>query len=263
MTVAREYFQSVLSPWVPGVENPIPALIGEIAGQGSKLAVDVGCGPGVLTCYLAQHFEKVIAIDRDPNMVEATSELVGKLRERGAELGQVETRHADWADCEDVAGADLVCAVNSMLETEPSKRRRMLTLLFGAMRSFRRPAANLLAVFPSMEAQVHLLRLYDARLRAAGLDEEAIRGAIEDEFWGGHHFDAYAGTFASRGDRAQKFVYELELRWELEEIGFEIETLTKLVYPWEVCRQVDAGYFPGEIELFDWFVRAAPDQIEF
>jgi hypothetical protein len=120
-----------------------------------------------------------------------------------------------------------------------------------------------LGVFPAMEAQVHLLRLYELRLQQSGLEPEAIGEAIEQEFWGGHLFDAYEGTFASQGDPAQKFVYELELDWELRERGFEVETLSRIVYPWEVCREVDAGYFPGHVELFDWFVRARPRALAF
>ena len=61
-------------------------------------------------------------------------------------------------------------------------------------------------------------------------------------------------------DDAQVGCYLLvaELAFELDDAGFTVEEMSRVLYPWEVCRAVDAGYFPGEVELFDWFVRARP-----
>lgn len=251
MTAAGDYFTRVLSPWVPGVRNPLPARIDGLGGE-DRLAVDVGCGPGVLTCYLAQRFGRVVSIDRDTAMIEATAELVEGLRAQGAAFGKIELRHDEWAAVDDLGGAHLVCAVNSILETDPVLRRLMLRRLRSALA----PDGVFLGVFPSMEAQVHLLELYAADLARQGLDGAAIARAVEEELLVAHRFDAYAGTFASRGEPPQKFVYELELAWELRDEGLEPLEVERLVYPWEVCREVDAGFFPGETELWDWFVRA-------
>jgi hypothetical protein len=109
-----------------------------------------------------------------------------------------------------------------------------------------------------MEAQVHLVRLYAGLLRDRGLSDEDVAAAIADELRGAHCFDALEGTFASRDEPPQKFTYELELRWALGDAGLVVDDLHPIVYPWEVCRAVDAGYFPGEVELSDWFVRAHP-----
>lgn len=225
-------------------------------GDPDAVAVDVGCGTGVLLCYLAQHFGRVIAIDRDPEILDAAEELVGKLREQGAELGEIEFRREDWAECEDIQGADLVCAVNAILEPDAERRFQMLRRLRKALDTGPRP--TLLAIFPAMEAQVHLLRLYVAELARLRIPEETIRRKIDEEFLTAHHFDALAGTFSSRDEPTQKFYYELELAFELDDAGFTVEEMSRVLYPWEVCRAVDAGYFPGEIELFDWFVRARP-----
>jgi len=258
MTIAREYFHKVLSPWVPGVSNPLPQLARELA-RPDGTAVDVGCGPGVFLCYLAQLFGRVVAIDRDPDMIEAAGELVETLRRHGAELGEVELRCEDWAECDDVRGADLVCAVNSILETDGERRHRMLGALQRALSPDR--GATLLAIFPAMEAQIHLLRLYAAELARLGASAEVIERQIEAEFLTAHHFDALEGTFSSRDETPQKFFYELELAFELERAGFDVSEMARVVYPWEVCRAVDAGYFPGEVELYDWFVRASPSSL--
>ena len=251
MSASSQYFQRVLSPWVPGVQNPLPPRIDGLGGP-DRLAVDVGCGPGVLTVYLAERFGRVLAVDRDAEMIEATRELVERLRGRGAGLGEVELVHGDWTACEAVRGATLVCAVNSVLETHGTKRRLMLELIRDALD----PEGSFLGVFPSMEAQVHLFRLFAARLDSDGLDADAVRQQLRDELITAHSFDALEGTFASRDEPAQKFYYDLELSFELRDAGLEPIESERVLYPWEVCRQVDAGYFPGETELWDWFVRA-------
>lgn len=256
MTVAREYFQRVLSPWVPGVDNPVPRLVTEFANP-QGLAVDVGCGPGVLSCYLAQHFGRVIAIDRDPGMIEAATELAQKVSKQASDFGEIEFRHEDWGNCEDIRGADLVCAINSILEPREIKRRLLFENIFNSLRQGPNPGC-LLAIFPAMEAQIRLLRLYAADLERSGLNEEEIENEIEEEFLTAHHFDALEGTFSSRDEPTQKFYYQLELAWELSDAGFVTEAQSRVIYPWEVCRQVDAGYFPGELELWDWFIQATP-----
>jgi SAM-dependent methyltransferase len=249
--VSASYFTRVLSPWVPGVDNPLTRCLEDLEGPG-RLAVDVGCGPGVLVGLLAQSFDKVVAVDQDPNMIEATRELVEVLRSKGARFGEIEFRCQDWASCDDLSGADLVCAVNSILEPSPDKRARMLALLASALA----PQGALLAIFPAMEAQLHLLRLYAGRLAAEGLTEEEVRQAIDEELVVGHSFDAVTGTYASLDEPPQKFCYRLELEWDLADAGLAVERTEPVIYPWEACRQVDAGYFPGERELFDWFVSA-------
>jgi SAM-dependent methyltransferase len=252
VTVAREYFSRVLSPWSPGVVgNPLPRWVAELA-RPDGTAVDVGCGPGVLLCDLAQRFGRVVAVDRDSEMIAMAEELVERLRAQGASFGEIELRCQDWAEVDDLRGADLVCAVNSILEPEPGRRARMLAGLRDALAI----EGTLVGVFPAMESQVHLLRLYAAELARLGVPEDRLRRRIDDEFLTAHGFDALAGTFSSRGEPPQKFSYQMELAWELRDAGFEPLELTRVVYPWDVCRQVDAGYFPGEVELFDWSVRA-------
>ena len=251
MSLAKEYFSRVLSPWAPGVDNPLLERLAALPGP-RRLAVEVGSGPGVLLCLLAQSFDRVVAVDRDLEMIEAATELVARLRARGAPFGEVELVHADWASCEPPRGADLVCAVNSVLEPHPARRAAMLELFASSLAA----GGTFLGVFPAMEAQVHLLRLFAAELGRKGLGPADVAREIEEELIVAHRFDALAGTFASRDEPAQKFYYQMELGFELVDAGLEVLESTRVVYPWEVCREVDAGYFPGETELWDWFVRA-------
>lgn len=252
-STGSDYFRRVLSPWVPGVDNPLPRWVEQLA-RPDGTAIDVGCGPGVLTCYLAQKFPRVIAIDRDPQMAEATGELIEKLRARGAPFGEIEIRCEDWAESDDLNGrADLLCAVNSILEPRPEDRRQLLAKLRSTLKN---ESSRLLAVFPAMEAQIHLLRLFSAELDARGIEGEELYSWIEQELVIAHSFDAYEGTFSSRNEPPQKFCYQLELCWELAAARLRVDEMSRITYPWEVCRDVDAGYFPAALELFDWFVVA-------
>ncbi len=253
MNLAREYFQRVLSPWAPGVKNPLLRHLEELEGE-DLTAVDVGSGLGVLVGLLAQSFGRVVGIDRDRKMVEAAGELIETLRGKGAAFGEIELIHGDWADASIPKGAALVCAVNSILETDLERRRRMLWRIAETLA----PTGTFLGIFPSMEAQIHLRDLYVASLADQGYEPDEVREMVHDELTVAHSFDPEAGTFASRGEEPQKFYFETEIRKELLAVGLEPGEVSRVVYPWEVCAQVDAGYFPGRTELWDWFVRARP-----
>ena len=56
-----------------GISYP-PKVFQEIIdyhGGETKVAVDVGCGPGNVTRDLAKYFEKVVGLDNSPGMVDA------------------------------------------------------------------------------------------------------------------------------------------------------------------------------------------------
>lgn len=42
----------------------------------------------------------------------------------------------------------------------------------------------------------------------------------------------------------------------LKKAGFEILKKEKVTYPWELCKKYNYDYFPGEKEIWDWFVVA-------
>ncbi|OKK04344.1 SAM-dependent methyltransferase [Streptomyces sp. CB03234] len=90
------------------------AWLGELApAAGVRRILDIGSGPGVLSCLLAEAFPyaEVVAVDATPELLERTRE-----RARAASLGdRVTTHHADLPG--GIAGlgrADLIWAADSL-----------------------------------------------------------------------------------------------------------------------------------------------------
>ncbi len=72
-------------------------LLGSLDLDGDEKAVDIGCGPGELTCMLAEKVDdgEVLGIDLSPNMIEIASK---KAQERG--LDNVDFIAQDYLDIE-------------------------------------------------------------------------------------------------------------------------------------------------------------------
>ncbi|MFG3505090.1 class I SAM-dependent methyltransferase [Streptomyces sp. NPDC047821] len=90
------------------------AWLGELApAAGVRRVLDVGSGPGVLSCLLAEAFPyaEVVAVDGTPELLERTRE-----RARAASLdGRVTTLHADLpGGIADLGDADLIWAADSL-----------------------------------------------------------------------------------------------------------------------------------------------------
>ncbi|MER7107733.1 class I SAM-dependent methyltransferase [Streptomyces sp. NPDC000229] len=88
------------------------AWLGELVPTaGVRRILDVGSGPGVLSCLLAEAFPyaEVVAVDATPELLERTRE-----RARAAHLGdRVTTRHAELPDgIAALGGADLIWAAD-------------------------------------------------------------------------------------------------------------------------------------------------------
>lgn len=93
------------------VERAAALLAGAAGRRGVDVrrVLDIGCGPGVATCVLAQQFRSatVVAVDSSPTMLEHAAA-------RAARLGpaaRVETRRVDLPDAVDTLGrADVAWA---------------------------------------------------------------------------------------------------------------------------------------------------------
>ncbi|WP_039947005.1 class I SAM-dependent methyltransferase [Streptomyces sp. NRRL S-118] len=162
----------------------VTAWLGELVpAAGVRRVLDVGSGPGVLSCLLAEAFPyaKVVAVDSTPQLLE-------RARDRAASLGlaRVTTRHAELpADTADLGQADLIWAAGSLHHL--GDQRAALAGLAGLLR----PGGLLVLVEGGLQSR-HLPQYtgvgrpgLEARIDAANADwfagmRAALPGAKEE-----------------------------------------------------------------------------------
>ncbi|MGH7163209.1 MAG: class I SAM-dependent methyltransferase [Planctomycetota bacterium] len=232
--VAGAYLDHIVSPFAPGVRNPLPGWIDRLRGARRMTVADFGCGVGELLPFLAARFRRVVAVDFSPRMLR---EARRRCRARNVEFVRADFRRlAGWRGAFDAA-----VAVNSVLMPEAAGAR---TALAGIAASLL-PGAAFFGCFPSMEAILHhavLVREREPTLARARRVAETAR------------YDFVAGVYDD-GDDRQKLYYELELRGMLRSAGFRRVRLDKALYPWSAAGG-DFERFPGEPRMWDWVVRA-------
>ncbi len=105
------YDEVFLDPYAPGVENPLWAALDAIPDAGRKTAADLGCGTGPLLPYLAERFDRVIALDFAPGMIERARERLAPEAD-----GRVTFLQRPMHELDDLAGqVDVAVAVNSLV----------------------------------------------------------------------------------------------------------------------------------------------------
>jgi ubiquinone/menaquinone biosynthesis C-methylase UbiE len=77
---AASYELEFIDPYMPGVRNPLPQALEELADPKKGTIADLGCGVGPLLPILAKHFRRVIAVDFAEGMLKRAREHCGELR---------------------------------------------------------------------------------------------------------------------------------------------------------------------------------------
>ncbi len=86
----------------------------------------------------------------------------------------------------------------------------------------------------------HLFRLADQ----AGEDLQESLGHMTDE----------PGVFRHANGEVQKYHSPTEIRSWLEAAEIHVDRLEKILYPWALASANGWGDYPGEPELWDWYV---------
>jgi SAM-dependent methyltransferase len=241
---AGRYDETFLSPYGPGVRNPLWAALDALSDRSATVA-DLGCGTGPLLPTLLERFGRVVALDFAPGML-------ARARERIApeDVGRVTFLERSMEELDDLAGTlDVAAAVNSLVM--PDVRRIHATL--AAVRRALRPGGAFLGIAPSIDAiQYHTMLLYDHALESGlGPDEAETFARVHGEH---RYYDFALGRFKFRGLR-QKFWQPFEFEHRFGMAGFRSVTIEKVLYPWD-------ENFVGAVELadrppsWDWFFRA-------
>ena len=239
---AATYEQDFIDPYLPGVRNPLPRALEELADPKRGTAADLGCGVGPLLPLLAKRFRRVVAVDFAEGML---------CRARAAHdgLANVEFLRAPLTDLAPLAGQlDVAAAVNSLVLPDPDDLEAALRSVHAALR----PGGHFLGIVPAIDAVHYCTMLLVDRARKAGMPADKAR---QNAAHHGEHalYDFAFGGFRYRGIE-QHFWQPFEVRYRLRRAGFRRVRLAKVELAWDqfAC----AADLKDEPPPWDWFFRA-------
>ena len=156
---AARYDELFLDPYGPDVENPLWEALAAVPDAAKKTVADLGCGTGPLLPYLAERFNRVIALDFAPGMLERAAARLGP--EAAARVTFLER---PMHDLDDLAGQlDVAVAVNSLVMPDV----RLIDRTLRSIRASLRPGGQFLGVVPSIDTICyHLMLLMDQVARS-------------------------------------------------------------------------------------------------
>jgi SAM-dependent methyltransferase len=241
---AARYDELFLDPYGPQVENPLWQALASVPDPARRTVADLGCGTGPLLPYLAERFERVIALDFAPAMLELAQERLGP-----EAAGRVTFLKRPMHQLDDLAGQiDVAVAVNSLIMPDV----RLVDRTLRSIRASLRPGGQFLGIVPSIDAICyHMMLLMEHALEQGHLPREAEKlAALHAER---RHYDFAFGLFHYQGLR-QKFWQPFEVEYRLAKAGFTSTTLAKVLYPWDdslAGGETLTGFPPS----WDWFFR--------
>lgn len=215
--LAAEFEESVCD--ITATSGAAVARLVKLAKPNRKQTlIDAGCGIGTFTARFGESFGKVVAFD-------FASAMVKRARKRCTRF-----EHAEWQALPlEKAGAkfgpiaDLAVCLNVITSPKNSLRRRQ----WESLAELVKPKSQMLVVVPALESAQYV----------ASLDSEAFHGSV-----------AADGDLVRRNDTEQKHYARGELRKIVEDLGFEVETLRKISYPW----MEDGLEFTAAKSPWDW-----------
>jgi SAM-dependent methyltransferase len=239
---AADYGELFLDPYGPNVENPLWEVLAGVPDAAHKTVADLGCGTGPLLPYLAERFERVVALDFAPAMLKCA-----KLRLGPENANRVTFVVRAMHDLEEFVGKfDLVVAVNSLVMPDV----RLIDRSLRSIQATLKHGGQFLGIVPSIDAiAYHLMLLKDQALQQ-GLEPreaEKLAGLHAEQ----RYYDFAFGQFHFQGLR-QKFWQPFEVQHRLKKAGFATITLKKVLYPWNEDL-AGSSELAGCPRSWDWF----------
>ena len=238
--IAGSYFEQINTPFQAEVINPLLDYLDGLPGREKLTVADLGCGIGNLLPFLAERFQRVVAVDFSPKMLCAaqencTHENVQFCRQSLTDLSVFQEQF------------DVAVTVNSVLAPSLDVVDQTLREMAATLK----PGGMLAGIFPSMESVLYEGGLIlDRERERTGNEEQALRRAQRKAKRS--CYDFIAGLYTEGEDR-QKFYYSFELRRRLQKAGFRGLQFGKVLYPWH--EEDGDVLFSSEPRLWDWFVR--------
>ncbi len=219
--LADTYDEQIFSVLRRDREGRLKRLIQDHA-DGSKIAADLGCGPGQITPLLATHFGRVHACDLSEGLLEH------------ARAGCAGFRNVAFHRVDLSAGtrspfppADFVMCVNVIITSDLARRER----LWERVTRLVAPGGTLVLVLPSHEAALYTnFRRLDWHLRAGLEAKDAIHHSLDRQ---GSVSELEQGVRGIEGVRTKHYLRE-EIIVQLQDRGLRANEISQLPYDWDI-----------------------------
>ncbi|MDP8976125.1 MAG: class I SAM-dependent methyltransferase [Actinomycetota bacterium] len=208
---------------------------------------DFGCGPGFMLDHLGGRISGITGVDKSQASLRVASDVANR---NGIDFSPV---HADFLDLRLAKRFDLVIASNSIL---PQDRRDVIRIL-GVIRDHLKPGGRLYAIMPSYDTTLYLQSLWKDHYTQF-LGDEGHADRIVKAFRHNKLANDDEAAYADDGQIVQSYHTPGTIKREFHAAGLRlVREPKKILYPWELTKRFDYGYFPqAEEEIWDWFVVA-------
>jgi SAM-dependent methyltransferase len=239
---ADGYEKEFIDPYMPGVRNPLRQTLAELPNTSSQTVADLGCGIGPLLPFLAERFQRVVAVDFAEGMLQRARETCAKYR-------NVEFLQRSFTDLQSLnEQVDVAVAVNSLVLPHVGQLEKALSSIHDILKL----GGHFLGIVPAIDGVHYFTMLLHDRARQVGMPETKARqnAAHHAE----HQFYDFAfGDFRYQGLH-QHFWQPFEVRYRLRRAGFRTIRLAKVHLAWGQfgC----AADLKDEAPPWDWFFHA-------
>lgn len=240
---AKKYYDNIVSPLQPKVNNHLNEYLSKIKNKKTKIALDAGCGIGDFLPALSKQFKSVIAVDFSKEMLTLAKEKNSKRKNISylqCDLRKLATKKKK---------ADVIVAINSIFLPSYMDVRKE----FKAVSKTLKKSGHFLGIFPSMESILHYFRLvYERELKKTKDAKKAMKKTKHIVDFS--DYDFIKSLYVVNGE-AQLFFTQTHLAEICKEVGLKNIIFEKVKYPWGKATG-DFENFKGKEEIWDWFVFA-------
>ena len=238
-SLASDFEDYVLEIAKHDLHGVIKGQIGHFAKKGI-VAADLGCGTGSLLPYLCSKFEKVYAVDYADELLNVAKK-------------KYNFKNVEYI-CHDLISkkslpftADVTFSLNSLISDKHVNRQAIAQSLWRATNT----KGFSMVVVPSLESITHV---YQTLVRCNVREQIDRRAAVSDitHLYEKEVLSPVDGIVSIGGTPTKCFTRE-EITVFLSEIGFSVQDVLRVEYPWEEEIE-DAPRWLKEPYPWDWLI---------